>query len=198
MCVGSEKNALLIFLIPLNQVSLTRPAVLMLTAVWYFRGRGHRVWLTALPAIVSDLSGYVVLHFLCAWAAVMSSRIQSCTLCLDVSLNIRVFIFSHRLSCWGRCGLLKFFQGNVPHNLHKYVYPSRLLCVILLVLSILTVFVCVHYIFLTDQRCAWKWHFPAVIINYLFGILVWNFTDTFWKHPRLILHIVKRGIIGSL
>ncbi len=30
------------------------------------------------------------------------------------------------------------------------------------------------------------------------GILSWNFTDTFWAHLRLILHLVKRGIIGLL
>ncbi len=39
------------------------------------------------------------------------------------------------------------FQGNVPQNLPKYIYPSRLLCEchVIIVLSILTVFVCICY-----------------------------------------------------
>ncbi len=36
-----------------------------------------------------------------------------------------------------------------------------------------------------------KWHFSAVIINYLCGILAWNFTETFWGHPRPVSHLVK-------
>ncbi len=35
------------------------------------------------------------------------------------------------------------------------------------------------------------WHFPAFIINYLWGILVWNFTGTFWGHPRLSYVLAK-------
>ncbi len=42
-----------------------------------------------------------------------------------------------------------------------------------------------------------KWHILTVIINDLWGILSWNFTDTFWGHPRP-LHLVKSGIIGAL
>ncbi len=38
-----------------------------------------------------------------------------------------------------------------------------------------------------------KSYFQKNIINYLCGILSWNFTDTFWRHPRLRLHIVKNG-----
>ncbi len=41
-------------------------------------------------------------------------------------------------------------------------------------------------------------HFQNYIINDLLGILSCNFTDTFWGHRRLILHLVKRGIIGAL
>ncbi len=38
-------------------------------------------------------------------------------------------------------------------------------------------------------------HFQYDKINYLWGILSWNFTDTFWGHQRLILHITlhKKG-----
>ncbi len=41
-------------------------------------------------------------------------------------------------------------------------------------------------------------HFQNDIINDLWGILSWSFTETFWGHLRLILHIVKRDIIGAL
>ncbi len=34
-------------------------------------------------------------------------------------------------------------------------------------------------------------HFQNDIINDLWVILSWNFTDTFWGHLRLILHLVK-------
>ncbi len=40
--------------------------------------------------------------------------------------------------------------------------------------------------------------FQYDMINYLWGILSWNLTDTFWGHLRLILHLVKRGIISPL
>ncbi len=49
------------------------------------------------------------------------------------------------------------FHGNVPQNLPKYVYHSRLLCQchVVIVLSVLTVFVCLYIkYFLTDQRRA--------------------------------------------
>ncbi len=39
-------------------------------------------------------------------------------------------------------------------------------------------------------------HFQNDIINDLWGILSWTFTDTFWGD--LILHLVKRDIIGAL
>ncbi len=38
-------------------------------------------------------------------------------------------------------------------------------------------------------------HFQNDIINILWCILSWNFTDRFWGHLRLILHLVKRGIV---
>ncbi len=41
-------------------------------------------------------------------------------------------------------------------------------------------------------------HFQNYIISDLWGILSRNFTDTFWGHMGLILHLVKRGIIGLL
>ncbi len=41
-------------------------------------------------------------------------------------------------------------------------------------------------------------YFQNDIIIYLWGILSWNFTDTFWGHLRLILHLVQRGIINAL
>ncbi len=69
------------FLIPFNQVSLTRPAVLILTAVWRHISEGRATGVDWQPciAIVSALSGYAVLHFLRARAAVTStmSRKQS-------------------------------------------------------------------------------------------------------------------------
>ncbi len=43
-----------------------------------------------------------------------------------------------------------------------------------------------------------KRHFQNDIINDLWGILGCNFTETFWGHQRLILHIVKRGVICLL
>ncbi len=83
---------LLIFESPLNQVSLTRPAVLTLTAAWRRISGGGVTGVDWQPcvAIVSALSGYGVLHFLCARAAVKStmSRKQSRALCLDARLNM--------------------------------------------------------------------------------------------------------------
>ncbi len=56
----------------LNQISLTRPAVLILTAVWRHISEGRATGVDWQPcvAIVSALSGYAVRHFLCARAAI--------------------------------------------------------------------------------------------------------------------------------
>ncbi len=86
MCGGSMQtiikiHPLLIFLPPLNQINLTRPAVRTLTAVWRHISEGGATGFDWQPcvAIVSTLSGYAVLHFLRARAAVTStmSREQS-------------------------------------------------------------------------------------------------------------------------
>ncbi len=85
----SYKSTPSLFCMPFKP-SLTRPAVLTLTAVWRHISEGRATGVDWQPciAIVSALSGYDVLHFLRALAAIMS------TMCLHVRLNIRVFIFS--------------------------------------------------------------------------------------------------------
>ncbi len=44
------------------------------------------------------------------------------------------------------------------------------------------------------SSCYNKWSFRYFGISWIFS---WNFKDTFWGHPRPILHLVKRGIIGA-
>ncbi len=41
-------------------------------------------------------------------------------------------------------------------------------------------------------------HFQNYILNDLWGILSWNLTYTFWRHLRLILHIVTFRIVSTL
>ncbi len=88
----TQIHPLLIFESPLNQVSLTRLAVLTLTAVWRHISEGGVTGFDWQPcvAIVFTLSGYAVLYFLRALAAVTStlSSKQSRALCLDVRLNM--------------------------------------------------------------------------------------------------------------
>ncbi len=63
------------FLSPLIQINLTKPAVWTLTAVWRHISEGGATGFDWQPcvAIVSTLSGYTVLHFLRARAAVTST-----------------------------------------------------------------------------------------------------------------------------
>ncbi len=49
-------------------------------------------------------------------------------------------------------------------------------------------------VFLSPKKLLFK----HAVKNDLLGILSWNFTYTFWGHQRLILHLVKRGIIRDL
>ncbi len=65
-------HPLLMFESPLNQVSLTRPVVLTLTAVWCHISECRVTATDWQPCVtkVSALSSYAVLHFLCARAAV--------------------------------------------------------------------------------------------------------------------------------
>ncbi len=146
-------HPLLIFESPLNQVSLIRPAVLILTAVLRHISEGRATEVDWQPClvIVSALSDYTVLHFLRPRAAVTLSMSRKQSRCSVFACKFEHWDYES-LNFLSTSELLRmlwitfFFQGNSPQDLPKYVYHSRIICEchIVIVLIVLTIFVCVH------------------------------------------------------
>ncbi len=127
-----------------------KPFWLLCNVTSHCVGPVHGCWLTALHCYsFRPQRLYAVLHFLHYRAAVMStmSHKQSPCSVFGYKTEHKSLHFLPTSELLRTQWITFIFQCNAPQNLSKYVYHSRLLCEchVVIVLSILTVFLCIHY-----------------------------------------------------